>query len=336
MSNSVNLDNITYETNETILAISNNTKIEDKLNVIMVLSNACQYSIRYILAKQFIKRLEDNSDIILYIVELAYNDQDYYITSSNNSRHLQLRTEVPLWHKENLINIGVKYLLPENWKAFAWIDADIEFDNITWASDTLKILNNHKDIVQVYSHCDDLNYDGTTMRVFNSAGYQYTKKNPYSLATNSYWHSGYAWAINREGYEKIGGIYEYKILGGCDNLILNSILKKAKSCIDKNSTEEFIQSIQDFEERISTLRFGYVPGLIRHHFHGSKINRGYNNRGKILFNHKYNPLTHLCKDEYGLLIPSKECPQDMIKEIKEYFYSRKEDEFISKQLKSNT
>jgi len=46
-----------------------------------------------------------------------------------------------LWHKENMINLGVQKLLPPTWKAFAWIDADIEFDSPSWAIDTLKVLN---------------------------------------------------------------------------------------------------------------------------------------------------------------------------------------------------
>jgi hypothetical protein len=37
---------------------------------------------------------------------------------------LQLRTDTPIWHKENMINLGVRRLLSDNYKAFAWIDAD--------------------------------------------------------------------------------------------------------------------------------------------------------------------------------------------------------------------
>jgi len=91
--------------------------------------------------------MEEEEDIILYIVELAYGNQKYYITDENNKNHLRIQTDIPLWHKENMINIGVKKLFPNNWKAFAWIDSDIEFENNTWAIDTLKILNGYKDIV---------------------------------------------------------------------------------------------------------------------------------------------------------------------------------------------
>lgn len=42
-------------------------------------------------------------NVKLYIV---YNNQSFKITEKNNKNHLQLRTDTPLWHKENMINIG--------------------------------------------------------------------------------------------------------------------------------------------------------------------------------------------------------------------------------------
>ena len=150
--NGIEIDIFDYKINYTKQAIMNNDNIEDKLHVICVTSNPALFAKRYILAREFIHRMENEKDVILYVVELAYNNQKYYITDSKNPRHLRLRTDVALWHKENMINIGVKRLLPKNWKAFAWIDADIEFENPTWASDTLKILNGYKDIVQLFSY----------------------------------------------------------------------------------------------------------------------------------------------------------------------------------------
>lgn len=144
--------------------------------MITVISNPAQFAHRYILAKEFIHRLEADPNVILYVVELAYSNQNYYITDSKNSRHLQLRTDSVLWHKENMINIGVKHLLSSNWKAFAWIDADVEFENPSWAKDTLKILNGHSYIVQLFSHAVDMDTDESAMQIFASFGYQYTKK----------------------------------------------------------------------------------------------------------------------------------------------------------------
>jgi len=131
--NGIEIDNFKKINNEIKNTIELNGKIEDKLHVIMVVSNPCLYAKRYILAKEFIYRMENEQHINLYVVELCYKDQKFQITDKNNKRHLQLYTETaPLWHKENMINIGVNKLLPKSWKAFAWIDADIEFESNTW------------------------------------------------------------------------------------------------------------------------------------------------------------------------------------------------------------
>jgi len=123
--NGIEIDYVKYNENEIKKAILNNYPIENKLHVIMVINNICNYAIRYILAKEFIRRMKDEKDIILYVVELVYDDQEYQIAEENNNKHLRLQTDKSaLWQKENMINIGVQKLLPDNWKAFAWIDSD--------------------------------------------------------------------------------------------------------------------------------------------------------------------------------------------------------------------
>ena len=153
--NGIEIDDIYFSKNELKESINNNEPIEEKLNVIIVISNPCQFARRYILARELIKRFdEEEENVELYVVELAYNKQLFHVTEANNKKHLQLRTNTaPIWHKENMINLGVKYLLPKSWKAFAWIDADIEFESASWALDTLKVLNGYKDIVQLFSLC---------------------------------------------------------------------------------------------------------------------------------------------------------------------------------------
>ena len=324
--NNIEIDNIEYNTNETRRAIINNDPIEDKLHVIAVVSNPCLYAIRYILMREFIKRMQmDESDVILYIVELAYKDQKFIITDSKNPRHLQLRTEHPLWHKENMINLGVKYLLPENWKAMAWIDADIEFENNTWAMDTLKILNGSKDVVQLFSHCVDMNKKKEAMQVFASFGYQYVKQNPYSHGPN-FWHPGYAWACNRKAYEKMGGLYDRGVLGAGDNIIAMCLVGKGNKSVYAHGTDEYKRSINEYEKKISGLRIGYVPGVIRHHYHGAKKNRKYMERWDVLIKHEYNPYIHVMKNNYGLLIPTQYCCKEFLDDIMNYFVERNEDE----------
>ena len=325
--NGIEIDDINYDINDIKLAIANNEPIEDALNIIIVISNPCLYAKRYILLKEFVKRIEEEEENVnLFIVELAYKGQKFYITDKQNKNHLQIKTDCPIWHKENMINLGVKYLLPSNWKAFAWIDADIEFDNNSWALDTLKILNGCKDVVQLFSHCIDMDKDKNNLNIFNSFGYSFSKNKKYTTKGLDYWHPGYAWAMTRKAYEKVGGIYDKGVLGSGDNIMALSFINKCKNMNNVNYSKDYNDSMLEFQKKAKKLRLGYTPGLIRHYFHGSKKNRKYTERWQILMKHQFAPTRHLTYDPYGILIPTAEFSQEFKKDIMDYFKERKEDE----------
>jgi hypothetical protein len=325
--NNIEIDNIEYTINSTKTAIANNNPIEEKLNVIIVISNPCLYAKRYILLKEFVKRIEEEEENVnLFIVELAYGDQKFIITNKNNKHHLQLKTQVPLWHKENMINLGVKYLLPKDYKAFAWIDADIEFDSSSWALDTLKILNGYKDIVQLFSHCIDMDPEKNNLNLFNSFGYCFEKQKKYTTKGTDYWHPGYAWAITRKAYEKMNGLYDKGILGSGDSIIAMSLINKCDSINNANYNKDYNNSMLEYQKIASKLRLGYTPGIIRHYYHGSKINRKYTERWKILMKYNYSPITHITYDSSGIIIPRSTFSQEFRDEILNYFKERKEDE----------
>jgi hypothetical protein len=325
--NGIEIDDIKYDENIIKTAIENNDPIEQKLNVIVVISNPCLFATRYILMREFIQRIDkEETNVNLYIVEMIYPNQRFIITEKSNKKHLQLQTECPLWHKENMINLGVKHLLPKNYKAFAWIDGDIEFENNTWALDTLKVLNGTKDIVQLFSHCVDMDSNEMTMKIHNSAGYQYCKKKPYCGSGMNYWHPGYAWAITRKAYEKMGGLYDVGILGSGDNIMLHCLLKNGINSVNKENTPQYIDSIIEFQKKTRGLRLGYVPGIIRHYYHGSKKNRKYQERWQILIKHEYSPNLHITYDSNGILIPTEAFSEEFKADIYNYFASRNEDE----------
>lgn len=325
--NGIEIDNIDYKVNDIKYAIANNDPIEKKLNVIAVISNPCLYAKRYILLKEFVKRIEEEEENVnLYVVEMCYGDQKFIVTDKKNKNHLQLRTETPLWHKENMVNLAVKKLLQPNWKAFAWIDADVEFENSSWALDTLKILNGCKDIVQIYSHCVDMSNTNTNLNIFNSFGYSFSKQKSYTTKGIDYWHPGYAWAITRKAYEKIGGLYEVGVLGSGDSIMALSFINSCHIMNNEEYSEDYNESMLEYQKNASKLRLGYTPGVIRHHYHGSKKNRNYTERWKILIKHKFSPITQLTYDASGIMIPSKEFPEEFKEDIMEYFRERKEDE----------
>jgi hypothetical protein len=106
-----------------------------------------------------------------------------------------------------------------------------------------------------------------------------------------------------------------------------SLIQKGLKSLNDYSTEDYKNSIIEFQNRVKTLRLGYVPGVIRHYFHGSKKNRRYNDRWQILLKHNYQPTIHITHDEDGILIPTQTCPKEMLEQILEYFAERNEDEF---------
>lgn len=332
----IEIGHIKYIPNDIHNAIKNNECIEDKLHLIICVSNPCQYARRFILAKEFINRIHNNhrDDVLLYVVELVYNlpnmpKQEFHVTDPNNKRHLQLRTDTaPLWHKENMLNIAVKKLLPDNWKAVAFCDSDIEFDNPHFATDTLKILNGTRDIVHMHSHALDLDLKLNPMSIFSSFGYQYTNNRTYTRNGIHYFHPGYNVAMTRETFDKLGGLYDYGILGSGDQNMFFCLMQNGLNSVNKDVSNTYKMSVLEYQERCKGLRLGYIPGVIRHYFHGAKKNRQYSERWKILVNHQYNPYIHVKYDEQGLLVPTENCPKELLVDIYVYFSERNEDEGV--------
>lgn len=328
--NGIEIDYIDYITNDINDSIKNNKPIEDKLNLIICISNPCQFARRFILAREFITRIKRDfkDDINLYVVELAYNNKPFNVTNKYNPNHLQLRTnKEPIWSKENMWNLGVK-LLPKDWKHVAFADADVEFTNPHFAKDTLKILNGTRDIIHMHSHCLDMDLDKNAMSLFSSFGYQYSIQQPYSSKGSLFWHPGFTLAITRKAYEQIGGIFQKSILGAGDHNLFLCLIGNGIKSLNENVSDEYKQSIVEFEQKCKGLRLGSHPSnIIIHNFHGSKKNRQYSSRWLILVKHLFDPYKHIEIDYQGLQIPSKDCPKELLDDIMLYFQSRNEDEF---------
>lgn len=294
-----------------------------KLHVIAVYENPCAYSRRYALTKNFLERIKLNKDIILYFVELCYKNQNHVFYDKQNPRHLLINTKTNFfWHKENLINIGVEKLLPKNWTAFAWIDSDITFDNPSWAENALNLLNGSKDVVQLFSHA--LSYDKKG-NFKNDTSFAFQN---IVVKKNNFCRSGLAWAITRNAYFKLGKLLDFFILGGGDTAFAFSVVNSSKlfKILPRGFSNAFVKLISFYQEKASHLRLGYVPGTIRHFYHGFRENRQYYERQKVLIKHKFDPTKHLIRIDNGLLVPSKSCPKQLISDIENYFKQRKEDE----------
>src|SRR3984885_10870469 len=183
--------------------------ISAPLYVIAPIVNPSRFRSRYALYRDFEKYIT-NAGAILYTVEAAYGDRDFEITDVANSRHLRVRTNHEVWHKENLINVGVSRL-PDGWKYVAWIDADVQFARPDIVAETIHQLQ-HFSVVQMFAHATDLGPQHQPLRSFQgfvSQGMRQTSEAPANTAQYSVWHPGYAWACRRDAWDHLGGLIDF-------------------------------------------------------------------------------------------------------------------------------
>lgn len=315
--------------------------MNDPLYVIAVVSNPIRYQIRYKLCMETIPYFEQ-CGAIPYLVELQHGDRPFMVTSSDNPRHIQLRTNQELWHKENMINIGVSRL-PYDAKNIAIIDADVRFSRPDWVNETVQQLKHYK-VVQMFSFAQDLGPTYEPMMLhYGYCYYQLTNQaqmkillpgrcgEPHEMISKDgkqTGHPGYAWAMTRETFNRIGGMPEHAILGSGDTYLARALLGNIDLCFYNGMHPEYKKLLFKYQERIEKYvkrNIGYVPGTLYHYWHGKKSNRGYTWRTQILSKHNYNPIIDLYKDAYGLV-----CLDDdkigLRDDIMMYFRSRSEDD----------
>jgi len=127
----------------------------------------------------------------------------------------------------------------------------------------------------------------------------------------------------------VGGLYDLSILGSGDHNMALSLIGAAGKSVNGAGAAGYRESIEAFQSRALGLKLGYVPGIVRHYFHGSKKNRKYSDRWQILVRHQYDPNLHIKMGTDGLLAPTADCPQEMLEEISQYFAERNEDEYFA-------
>jgi len=290
-----------YDNSTNIISIKNDFEnhkisyitVKSKLYIIAVISNPAKFNTRYKLFNEFCERIKNENNIVLVTLELQQGLRPF-ITDAT----IKLRTNYEIWYKENLINIAVQHL-PSNWEYMAWIDADIEFQNKNWVSDTIDQLQTYK-IVQLFSHAIDLGIKKETLQVHTGFAYQYVNGETWKEAKyGNFWHPGYAWAITRKAYDDIGGLMEFPILGSADNHMSLSFIGMVNRSLNNQLHENYktlAYIFQDRCERHIKRNIGFVHGTILHHFHGNKVDRKYQDRWKILIDNKFDPLRDLKKD----------------------------------------
>lgn len=317
--------------------------VKDKLYVITAVFNPQRYRTRWSLYKRFEQYILNNKEAHLVTVEYVFGQREEALIEDVSENHtvIHLRGASEFWAKENLLNIGIQHL-PEDWKYVAWIDADVSFIRPDWVGETIQQLQ-HYQIVQMFQLSIDV--DPTYIPFSMSSGFVNDWINgvpdyggPYQKKwkpANTF-HTGYAWAARKEALRNIGGLLDWAILGSSDNHFARCLVGQWEGSVNRGVHKEYKELLKIYQERCLKYinkNIGYVPGSLIHYFHGAKENRRYKDRWKILVEHQFQPSKHLKRDWNGLYQLTDENPE-LVKDIREYFRQRNEDDLDMKGIKN--
>ncbi len=316
-------------------------RIHKPLWVICPIINATRARSRWRLFQDF-ERHVAQAGAQLIVVEVAFGERDFVLTSPNNEHHVQLRTWHELWLKERAINLGVVHLtrLVPDWSYIAWLDGDFFFCRADWANETIHLLQ-HYPIIQMWTQLVNLTseYEIRSQLVsFMSIqlktpgfGGDYYEDNGQKFGS-----PGLAWAARREAWDQMGTLIDYCILGAGDWYWANAIMGTLDEAIGYRNdlTLPFKKKLHEYQEHLRRTRWqerslvgsaGVLRTLVTHFWHGSRADRKYNTRGEILMRHNYDPESDLKVDAQMLYQLTDRSP-GLRRDIQEYFSSRHEDE----------
>lgn len=295
--------------------------------------NPCNYKSRHNNLLRCMAALAHQS-VPLYLANLVFADQDCIVPMST-ATVLKLPGRDILWHKERLLNILIRRL-PAKYTKVAWIDADIIFPDSRWLQWASELLDTY-DLIQLYDKVDQLDNEGRTigelagLAAYIAAG----KPDPFNIDSSHTW-PGLAWAAKRDLLET-HGLFDVMVVGGADTYISIAAYGQA-GC----ETEWYMDQLPPkLKEAWSTWaaefyrdvqgRVGYVPTTVVQLGHGTRENRRYVDRMRILTVHDFDPKRDITPDENGVWQWAIHKPL-LRSAVREYFESRREDALGSEPL----
>lgn len=297
------------------------------LDVLLMYSNPIRYHSRARLFTECRLRIEQTPHTRVHVVEVAFGERPFEVTTGQ-PRELQLRTNDELWHKENALNL-LAARLPCDFKYVAWLDGDVMFDSHpdTWAMEAIQALQ-HYQIIQLFDQALDLGPTGAILHQHKGFVASWRAKAPFSRQYGG-WHPGYGWAFTRSAWNALGGLIDHAILGAGDDHMAKALIgRPVKDSCPTGLHPNYYQLVSAWAHRaVATIKhdIGFLPTVIKHFYHGPKVDRKYWSRWDHLKGAAaFDPITDLKKDWQGLyqLTDAKLHVRDG---IREYMRGRNED-----------
>lgn len=221
---------------------------DEVLHLVGVYNNPFRWQARRELFNDWRRHMDAQPNVRLYVVELAYGNRPFEVTDPDqHEADIQLRSDCEMWHKENLINLGVSRF-PAGWKYGGYCDTDFTFTRHDWALEAIHMLQHHQ-FVQLFSTYADLTGETSTSwsghrpyRINSAFSWNFIHQDefktarahklksggpdcygfrlkpheeafPFGLAPGA---TGGAWAWRRQAFNTVGGLLDTCILGSGD------------------------------------------------------------------------------------------------------------------------
>jgi hypothetical protein len=261
------------------------------------------------------------------IISEGYINNGLNDYSNKIYKHLKFKLKNMFWAKENLINLAINNL-PKDWQFAVWVDRDVIFESDLWVNETIKKLK-ESDIIHPWNKLFYLNKQNQIPYPnYPNLSIFYTKSDPKLHLKKG--HSGMAWGINKNFYNKIGKIIDWQIVGGGDVTLAFCCGIKEKEKLKQLpsvQTEGMKNEVYNYSKYFENVKYDYVNASIYHAIHGTQENRQYKSRWDILHNNNFDPAKDIFYNQEGIIEFSKSWEDKAAKQIENFFLLRKEDDY---------
>lgn len=327
---------------------------EQTLHLVGVYSNPYRWRSRRQHFNDFVRHMRATPNVVLHPVELAYGDRPFEVTDEDDPLAVRVRTDCEMFHKENLINIGVR-TFPPGWKNGGYSDGDFHFTRHDWALEAIHMLQHHE-FVQLFSNYSDLTSATATsdtghreyrtnssfawnylhQREFKNTKQKQVKVDPY------YGHAvpagvfpfgfapgapGGAWAWRRSAFDAVGGMLDTCVMGSADWWMAFGLIGQQTMLQGDSTIRSYNDEIRNWQRRATSLtaNIGCVDNFAVHFYHGASSKRAYGSREALLRDLKFDPRFDITKDWQGVNRWTGNKPQ-LRDAVRRYFIDRHEDD----------
>jgi hypothetical protein len=252
--------------------------------------------------QQFREEVHKEAD--LYVIELAFGDDEFELEANGESLK-QIRTPDVMWQKERLLNILLDEL-PEKYTSVCWMDCDIVFANKNWAYRIEESLETYK-ITQPYTWCvgspaSEIRRVHDSHMVFDeTTGSGNFRRSFASVHSSDDWidfhrgHVGYVWAARREFLDK-HRFYD-AIITGAGDLFMSLACMGQFTYLDieldlKELNQETVNHYLDWGIPVYKdvrKHVGHTDDLVVHLWHGNISERNYLEKSRCLQESDFDP-----------------------------------------------